>query len=43
MEPLASWLSAVQRELGLEEVMDVRLLVDCRGRWRTRSSVPPSR
>lgn len=28
MEPLANWLSAVQRELGLDEVLDVRLLLD---------------
>lgn len=28
MEPLANWLSAAQRELGLDEVLDVRLLLD---------------
>lgn len=28
MEPLASWLSAVQRELGLQDVIDVRLLLN---------------
>lgn len=28
MEPLADWLSAVQRELGLEDTIDVRLLLD---------------
>lgn len=28
MEPLMSWLSAVQRELELQDVVDVRLLLD---------------
>lgn len=28
MEPLTNWLSVVQREQGLEEGIDVRLLLD---------------